>query len=53
MVVGERGFDRTGAPAHDPSVMKANSASSVHISKPHMQMQKSPIISDKALDRGR
>ncbi len=43
MVAGEEAFDRTGAPAHDLSVMKANSAS-----KP--SMQKSPVISDEALN---
>ncbi len=53
MVAGERGFDRTGDPAHDSSLLKANAASSAHISKPHVQMQKSPVISDEALNGGR
>ena len=46
MVAGEEAFDRTGAPAHDLSVMKANSA-------PKPSMQKSPVISDEALNGGR
>lgn len=46
MVAGEKAFDRTGASAHDLSVMKA-------ISTPKPSMQKSPVISDEALNGGR
>jgi len=46
MRIREGAFDRAGAPAHDLSVMKANSA-------PKPSMQKSPVISDEALNGGR